>query len=71
MRGCSLRSAVLAASSCAVFLFACGLLTSVSGAKPGKEANVLGDKVQQLMDLTTKRSVLRSVSTAFMSALGW
>jgi hypothetical protein len=32
-------------------------------AKPGKEANVLGDKVQQLMDLTTKRSVLRLVKS--------
>ena len=60
MKSVSLRSVALATSSCVLGLAFVALLTSgIEAAKPGKEANVLGDKVQQLMDLTTKRSVLR------------
>ena len=55
----SFRAVALATSSIVFLLFFVALLTSGTEAKPGKEANVLGDKVQQLMDLTTKRSVLR------------
>lgn len=59
MKSFSLKAAAVATSSCIVGLFIITLLTSGSEAKPGKEVNVLGEKVQQLMDLTAKRSVLR------------
>ena len=59
MKAVSFKGVALATSSLALGLLFFILLTSGSEAKVGKEANVLGDKVQQLLDLTAKRSVLR------------
>ena len=59
MKTGSFRAAAFATTSCILGLFVVALMSSGSEAKVGKEANVLGDKVQQLLDLTTKRSVLR------------
>jgi len=59
MKTPSVKAAAVATSSLIATLFVVALLSSGSEAKPGKEVNVLGEKVQQLMDLTTKRSVLR------------
>ena len=53
-------SPVMAMASCVVVIFTVALMLAPgSEAKPGKEVNVLGEKVQQLIDLTAKRSVLR------------
>jgi len=59
MKPVSFKGVAFATSSLALGLFFFVLLTSGSEAKVGKEANVLGEKVQQLLDLTAKRSVLR------------
>ena len=60
MKSSPVKAAAVAASWCVVALFAVALLfATASEAKPGKEVNVLGEKVQQLIDLTAKRSVLR------------
>lgn len=53
-------SPVMASSCVAVAIFAVAIILAPgSEAKPGKEVNVLGEKVGQLIDLTAKRSVLR------------
>ncbi len=59
MKAVSFKGVAFATSSLALGLLFVVLLMSGSEAKVGKEANILGDKVQQLLDLTAKRSVLR------------
>ena len=56
----SVKVALISTAALALFIVALVALPQGSdGAKAAKEANVLGDKVQQLLDLSAKRPVIR------------
>lgn len=56
----SVKVALISTAALALFIIALVALPQGSdGAKAAKEANVLGDKVQQLLDLSAKRPVVR------------